>query len=151
MNYGQIRNKADETESSLLLSNQLCFPLYSASRKIIRMYTPFLNELELTYTQYITMLVLWENDGLSVKDLGNKLYLDSGTLTPLLKKLEKQGVITRKRNSEDERNVIVFLSEKGKSLKQKALDVPQRISSCIDLNMKDVMELKRLLTVILDG
>ena len=135
---------------ALLLKNQLCFPLYAASRKIVRLYASVLENLQLTYTQYITMLVLWEQDGLSVKDLGNQLFLDSGTLTPLLKKLEKSGLISRIRDKQDERNVIIFLTDKGHELKNKAVDVPYKIASCIDIDIKEAVLLKNLLNKIID-
>ncbi|MFA5342159.1 MAG: MarR family transcriptional regulator [Clostridia bacterium] len=140
----------NRNEKALLLENQLCFPLYSASRKIIRLYTPILDKLNLTYTQYITMLALWEKDGIGVKDLGSRLYLDSGTLTPLLKKLESQGLLNRIRDVSDERNVNVFLTDKGMKLKQQALNVPAMISSCIDMQINDAIELQRLLKIILN-
>lgn len=140
----------NRNEKALLLENQLCFPLYSASRKIIRLYTPILDKLNLTYTQYITMLALWEKDGIGVKDLGSRLYLDSGTLTPLLKKLESQGLLNRIRDISDERNVNVFLTDKGMKLKQQALNVPAMISSCIDMQINDAIELQRLLKIILN-
>ena len=116
---------------SLLLKNQLCFPLYACSREIVKKYKPFLDELDLTYTQYITMMVMWERKRLSVKELGECLFLDSGTLTPLLKKLEQKGWVTRKRAREDERVLIVTLTEEGALLKQKAQDIPTRMSRCI--------------------
>ncbi len=134
---------------SLKLENQLCFPLYASSRKITKLYRPILEPLGLTYTKYITMMALWEKDNVSVKELGEKLYLDSGTLTPLLKKLENQNLIIRKRNPEDERNLIVTLTKKGKNLKDEALKVPQEISSCINISPKDAKELHRLLHLIL--
>lgn len=137
-------------EDALLLSNQLCFPLYAAARKVIRLYTPILDELGLTYTQYITMLALWEEDGLAVKELGNRLYLDSGTLTPLLKKLEKQKLVERRRDLADERNVSVFLTKNGKAMKKQALSVPLKVASCIRLELKDAIELQRLLRLVLE-
>lgn len=137
-------------DEALLLSNQLCFPLYAASRRVIRLYTPILEELGLTYTQYITMLALWENDGLAVKELGRLLYLDSGTLTPLLKKLEQQGSVVRQRDKNDERNVSVYLTEEGHQLKKRALTVPHRVASCINLKLDDAIELQRLLRLILE-
>ena len=111
-------------EDSLKLENQLCFPLYVCSKEIIRRYKPILDKLDLTYTQYITMMVLWEHDTINVKTLGKMLYLDSGTLTPLLKKLESKEYITRTRNNNDERNLNISITDKGKDLKEKALIVP---------------------------
>jgi len=135
---------------SLKLENQLCFPLYAVSKKITNLYRPILKPLGLTYTKYITMMALWEKDKISVKELGEKLYLDSGTLTPLLKKLENQKFIERKRDPKDERNLIVTLTQKGESLKDQALKVPEEISSCIDISTKDAQELHRILHSILE-
>ena len=118
---------------SLKLENQLCFPLYACSKEITRRYKPFLSKLDLTYTQYITMMVLWEARELSVKELGDKLFLDSGTLTPLLKKLEAKGYLTRNRSVKDERNLIIKITDKGMALREEALAVPQEIRSCISL------------------
>lgn len=137
------------SDEALLLKNQLCFPLYAAARKIVRVYTPILDKLSLTYTQYITLLVLWEADGLSVKELGNRLYLDSGTLTPLLKKLEAQGLCTRARDQIDERNVSIYLTDKGRDLKEAARAVPGQVASCIALKPEDILELQGLLSLML--
>lgn len=122
---------------ALKLKNQLCFPLYAVSKEITRMYKPFLDPINLTYTQYITMMVLWENDGLNVKTLGEKLYLDSGTLTPLLKKLEQQGVVTRTRHKENERNVTINVTPKGYVLRDDALKVPEQIVKCLHLEPEE--------------
>lgn len=113
-----------EGYEQLKLENQLCFPLYAAAKEVVRKYKPLLDELDLTYTQYITMMVLWENESMNVKELGSKLYLDSGTLTPLLKKLEAKGYITRCRCKEDERNLIIQITKKGDALKEKAIHIP---------------------------
>ena len=113
-----------EGYEQLKLENQLCFPLYAAAKEVVRKYKPYLDELDLTYTQYITMMVLWENESMNVKELGSKLYLDSGTLTPLLKKLESKGYITRCRCKEDERNLIIQITESGEALKEKAASIP---------------------------
>lgn len=113
-----------EDDGRLLLDNQLCFALYVCSKEIIRKYKPFLDPLGLTYTSYITMMALWEQDNVNVKELGSHLYLDSGTLTPILKKLEKQGYIKRQRSKEDERNVVIHLTKEGRELKQKCMEVP---------------------------
>ena len=115
------------TEEILKLDNQLCFALYVCSKEIIRKYKPILDPLGLTYTGYITLLALWEEDNVTVKDLGSRLYLDSGTLTPLLKKLEAQGYIERIRSISDERNVVIKLTEEGRELKKKAGHVPQEL------------------------
>jgi Transcriptional regulators len=116
-----------DNESALNLDNQLCFAVYACAREITKLYHPLLKQLGLTYTQYITLLVLWEDRRATVKQLGKRLYLDSGTLTPLLKKLEQMGLITRTRDPQDERSVIVGLTEKGTALKEKALDIPQQL------------------------
>ncbi len=134
----------------LKLSNQLCFPLYAASREIIKQYRPFLDDIGLTYTQYVVMLVLWENRCISVKKLGEKLYLDSGTLTPVLKSLAEKGYISRKRSQKDERVLIVSLTDAGKLLREKAVDIPSRIASCITLPENDAKELHRILYDILE-
>lgn len=135
----------------LKLNNQLCFPLYAASREIIKKYKPFLNKLDLTYTQYITMMVLWEEKNVNVKHLGEKLYLDSGTLTPLLKTMEKKGLLTRNRSIDDERNLIITITDKGIKLKNIAKNIPQKIGSCINLEETEVLELYKLLYKILDN
>ena len=114
----------DTNDKQLRLKGQLCFPIYATSREIIKIYRPYLEPLDLTYTQYIAMLVFWEEKKLSVKELGKKLYLDSGTLTPVLKSLEAKGYVDRYRSVEDERVLIVEITEKGEALKQKALDIP---------------------------
>lgn len=134
----------------LLLKNQLCFPLYAAARKVMRLYTPLLETLNLTYTQYITMLALWEQDGQTVSDLGQRLHLDSGTLTPLLKKMEKQSLVRRRRSTSDERVVKIHLTADGLALRQQALDIPEAVASCIHMRLDDAVELKRLLALILD-
>lgn len=113
-----------EGYEQLKLENQLCFPLYAAAKEVVRQYKPVLDELDLTYTQYITMMVLWEKESLNVKELGSMLYLDSGTLTPLLKKLEAKGYVTRSRCKEDERNLIISITEKGDALKKRAANIP---------------------------
>lgn len=136
----------------LKLENQLCFPLYAASKRITRLYKPFLDPYELTYTQYITLLSLWERDGVSVNELGASLYLDSGTLTPLLKKLEKRGIVEKQRNVEDERNVLVYLTDEGWALREAVKDIPSRLATCINLPMNDIIALHRILHQILkDG
>lgn len=117
-----------EGYEQLKLENQLCFPLYAAAKEVVRKYKPYLDELDLTYTQYITMMVLWENESMNVKELGSKLYLDSGTLTPLLKKLESKGYITRCRCKEDERNLIIQITKRGEALKEKAAHIPESMT-----------------------
>ena len=133
----------------LKLENQICFPLYVVSKEVIRKYKPFLDEISLTYTQYITMLVLWDSNNINVKELGEKLFLDSGTLTPLLKNLEQKGYIKRNRSNEDERNLIVSLTNDGIKLKDKAKDIPSKIGKCINLNENEAFELYKILYKIL--
>ena len=133
----------------LKLGNQLCFPLYVCSRELIKRYKPFLDEMELTYTQYITMMVLWEKKSVSVKELGACLYLDSGTLTPLLKKMEAKGFLSRKRSQEDERSLIVSITKKGEDLKERASGIPEDLSLCTDLDSEEALTLYRLLYKLL--
>lgn len=125
----------------LKLDNQLCFPLYAVSKEIVRRYTPFLSELDLTYTQYIAMMVLWEKEELSVKELGKKLFLDSGTLTPLLKTLEKKELVTRQRSKIDERFLVVRITEKGMALRERAVEIPGKIGGCIQLEEAEALQL----------
>ncbi len=129
----------------LKLENQLCFPLYACAKEVVRRYKPYLDEIELTYTQYIAMMVLWEEKTLNVKSLGKYLYLDSGTLTPLLKKMELQGLVTRERSAEDERNLVVSITPKGEELKEKALNVPEQIGKCINITPEETITLYQLL------
>jgi DNA-binding MarR family transcriptional regulator len=136
-------------EESLKLENQLCFPLYACARMIIKKYTPLLADIGLTYTQYITMMVLWDKKSISAKDLGEALYLDSGTLTPLLKKLERSGLARRERSTLDERNLIVTITPKGEALKEKAALVPMQMKNCVDLESEDARELYALLYKLL--
>ena len=117
----------------LKLENQICFPLYACAKEIVKAYKPYLDELDLTYTQYITMMVMWEHEQLRVKEVGKYLYLDSSTLTPLLKRLEEKGYVTRRRSAEDERDLIVTITDAGKALREKALTVPQRLAACVEL------------------
>ncbi len=135
----------------LKLENQLCFPLYACSKELIKKYKPYLDKIDLTYTQYITMMVLWEEKETNVKALGEKLYLDSGTLTPLLKKLESKGYIKRKRSSNDERNLVVTITSQGEKLKEEAVDIPKKIGSCLNLSEEEVGVLYGLLYKILKG
>ena len=135
----------------LKLDNQLCFPLYVCSKEIIRKYKPFLDKLDLTYTQYITMLVLWEEKSINVKELGDKLFLDSGTLTPLLKKLEDKDYILRDKSITDERKLIVSLTKKGEKLKLKAKDIPFKVGNCININKEESLELYKILYKILNN
>lgn len=135
--------------NSLKLENQLCFPLYACSKEIIKRYKPYLNEIDLTYTQYIVMMVLWEKEEINIKTLGERLYLDSGTLTPLLKKLETKGYIKRDRLETDERNLNLVITEKGKKLKEKAKGITEKIAPCINLTEQEVLKLYDMLYKIL--
>lgn len=121
-----------QTFNPLLLENQLCFPLYACARKIVAAYNPFLKELGLTYPQYITMMVLWEEHKVAMRDLGKRLYLDSGTLTPVLKKLESMGYLERYRNPEDERILMVSITDSGRSLRKKAEKVPYQMGCLVN-------------------
>ena len=140
----------EEKYESLKLSKQLCFPLYACSREMIKLYKPFLDELGLTYTQYITLMVLWEHKAMTVKALGQELYLDSGTLTPLLKKLEEKGLVTRRRSDLDERNLIVTITELGESMRDQALHIPEEMTKCINLPREDIRDLYRMLHQLLE-
>lgn len=135
--------------SVLRLDNQLCFPLYAASREVVKRYRPYLEPLGLTYTQYIALMVFWERGKCSVKELGEKLYLDSGTLTPVLKSLEAKGYVRRYRSSEDERVLLVEITEEGEKLREKALNVPARVGSCVRLTPDESKTLYGLLYKLL--
>ena len=134
---------------SLKLKNQLCFPIYLCSKEIIRKYTPLLNELNLTYTQYIVMMYFWEVEESNLKDLGKTLMLDSSTLTPLLKKLELKGYIERKRNLNDERNLVIKLTKEGISLRNKAIDIPSKMGKCVNLSDSEAKTLYSLIYKVL--
>ena len=136
---------------ALLLDRQLCFPLYACAREVVKRYTPFLEEIGLTYTQYITMLVLWETPSMTSKQIGKRLRLDSGTLTPVLKKLEQRGLILRRRDASDERNLLVELTEEGSALRKRAVEIPPRVGACLNLKPEDAMQLYTLLHRMLDG
>ncbi|MBQ9032219.1 MAG: MarR family transcriptional regulator [Parasporobacterium sp.] len=133
----------------LQLKNQICFPLYACSKEVVRRYKPYLDELDLTYTQYIAMMVLWEHKEITVKEIGEYLYLDSGTLTPVLKTLEKKGLLTRKRSEEDERVLKVSITKKGMELKEEAKDIPLKLGACIRLTPEEARELYTLLYKVL--
>ena len=139
----------EEKYESLKLGKQLCFPLYACSKEIIRKYKPYLDDIDLTYTQYITMMVLWEKKTVNVKSLGECLYLDSGTLTPVLKKLESKGYITRVRSSQDERNLVVTITDEGEALREKALSIPDAMGSCVKLTEEEAAVLYKLLYKII--
>lgn len=129
----------------LKLENQLCFPLYACAKEIVRRYTPLLEPFGLTYTQYIAMMVLWEQKTVTVKDLGKKLFLDSGTLTPMLKKMERSGWLCRTRSKEDERMVILSITERGEELHDRVAEVPIKMANCVKLENKEAMQLYTLL------
>lgn len=138
-----------EPYDRLKLDNQLCFPLYATAKEVVRLYTPLLDELGITYTQYIALMVLWEEREASVKTLGKRLFLDSGTLTPLLKKMESQGLVTRRRDPADERSVIVAPTAEGDALRDRALAIPERLASCIPIAPEDAKDLYRILRALL--
>ena len=133
----------------LRISNQLCFPLYACSKEIVKRYKPYLDPLDLTYTQYITMMVLWEEKEITVKALGDKLFLDSGTLTPVLKKLEQKGYVKRSRSKDDERNLIITLTKEGEELKKQASQIPAKMGKCMQLTSEEGQQLYSLLYKIL--
>ena len=136
---------------ALKLENQVCFPLYACTKELVRQYGPYLKELNLTYTQYIVMMVLWEKESVSVGQLGEALYLDAGTLTPLLKRLEKAGYVTRERSKEDERITVISITREGEKLKEKCKDIPGKLASAGSaLTEKDARELYRLLYLFLN-
>ena len=154
IDYYRVKKEKDghimsDKYEALKLKNQLCFPLYACAREVIKLYKPCLDEIDLTYTQYITMLVLWEEKAINVKTLGKILYLDSGTLTPLLKKLESKGLVTRQRSTEDERNLIVSVTEQGEALKEQAVPIPHEMAKCVLLEPEDTLTLYRLLYKLL--
>lgn len=140
---------SEEKYDVLKIQNQLCFPLYACSREVVKRYTPFLDEINLTYTQYIAMMVLWEKKSVTVKELGTALFLDSGTLTPLLKKLEAKGFLSRKRSKADERNLIVSITPAGESLREKAVEIPAKLAQCVALEPEEAMTLYQILYKLL--
>lgn len=139
----------EDKYQALRLENQLCFPLYACAKEVVKQYRPFLDQIDLTYTQYITMMVMWEKEELNVKELGGYLYLDSGTLTPVLKKLEAKGYIIRQRSMTDERNVMVSITEAGHRLKEEAVGIPEQMAGCINLEKEEAALLYQLLTKML--
>ena len=139
----------DKNYDALKLGVQISFPLYACAKETVRLYKPYLDEIGLTYTQYIAMLVLWETEKMTVKELGNKLYLDSGTLTPLLKKLEAKGLIRRERSREDERNLFLMLTEEGYAMKDQALHIPYAMADLVDFSKEDEEALYHLLYKLL--
>lgn len=140
-----------EKSESLKLDEQICFPLYVLSKEITGLYRPILEELDLTYPQYLVMMVLWEEDGLAVSHIGEKLFLDSGTLTPVLKRLENKGFISRIRNKEDERVVQLFLTENGKNLRQQACGIPEKLLEQIHVQIEDLKNFKDTLNQLINN
>ena len=140
-----------EKSESLKLDERICFPLYVLSKEITGLYRPILEELDLTYPQYLVMMVLWEEDGLAVSHIGEKLFLDSGTLTPVLKRLENKGFINRIRNKEDERVVQLFLTENGKNLRQHACGIPEKLLEQIHVQIEDLKNFKDTLNQLINN
>lgn len=141
----------DRQNDALKLENQLCFPLYACSRVVIKMYKPYLDKLDLTYTQYIALMILWQEKQMTVKEMGQALYLDSGTLTPLLKKLEAKGFLTRARSTKDERNLIVTITEKGEALKEQAVEMQQQMKALCPICQKEAEALRHVLYKLIEG
>lgn len=136
---------------ALKLDYQLCFPLYACAREVVKKYRPYLDEIGLTYTQYVVMMVLWEAGSCSAKELGERLYLDSGTLTPVLKSMENKGLVKRVRSAEDERVLLVEITKEGERLKERAVEIPFKISACIDIAPDEAASLYKILHKILEG
>ena len=134
---------------ALRLKNQLCFPLYACAREVVNKYRPYLAEINLTYTQYVTMMVLWEEERCSAKELGKKLYLDSGTLTPVIKSLEKKGLVRRARSEKDERLLMVEITDEGQALKERAVEIPAKVAGCVQLSGEEGAALYQTLYKIL--
>ncbi len=132
----------------LKLENQLCFPLYACSREVVKRYRPFLAEIDLTYTQYVTMMVMWEHETINTREMGKLLHLDSGTLTPVIKALEKKELITKQRGA-DKRNLDVSITEKGIALKEQASTIPEKMSGCLELDLEDAIKLGEILNKML--
>ncbi len=139
------KNQTISEYDSLLLENQLCFPLYACAKEVTRQYRKPLEELDLTYTQYVVMMALWESGGMTEGELGSRVHLDSGTLAPLLKRLDKKGYINRIRPDSNERKLYLSLTEEGEALKQRALSVPCAMQGCMDLSQEELLQLKHLL------
>ncbi|MBQ9618572.1 MAG: MarR family transcriptional regulator [Oscillibacter sp.] len=142
-------HRQDVQPEALLLKNQLCFPLYACAREMVKKYKPYLDQIGLTYTQYITMMVLWEQHSVTAKELGQRLYLDSGTLTPLLKRMEAKGLLTRQRDPVDERSLRVTVTDAGEALKERALDIPYQMAQHVKLTQEETETLHKLLYVML--
>ena len=133
---------------ALKLENQLCFPLYACAREVVKRYRPFLDEIGLTYTQYVTMMVMWEHKTIKSKEMGTLLHLDSGTLTPVLKALDEKGLVTRSRGA-DKRNLDVTLTDAGEALKERAVEVPAKMGACLDIELDDAIKLSEILNKLL--
>ena len=140
---------AETRYEALKLENQLCFPLYACAREVVKKYKPFLDDIGLTYTQYVTMLVLWEKPEVTSKEIGERLHLDSGTLTPVIKKLADKGLVTRRRAPEDERNLVVALTDAGLALRDRAARIPGQMAGCVRLDPEDARTLYRILYQLL--
>lgn len=141
----------EDKYESLKLKNQLCFPIYLCAKEITRKYSKYLEEFDLTYTQYIVMMYFWEKKESNVKEIGDVMLLDSSTLTPLLKKLESKGYIERSRSSVDERNLVITLTKKGEELKDKVLAIPSTIGKCINLDKEEAEKLYKLMYKVLNN
>lgn len=141
----------ERSNDPLLLENQLCFPFYVITKEIIRRYTPLLEPLGLTYTQYIALMTLWEYGSMTVKELGNKMFLDSGTLSPLVKKLESKGLITKKVDFDDERAKNITLTKRGKDMKAKCAHIPLELFKSVDISQKDILALQKTLFSIVEN
>ena len=139
----------DKKYEVLKLENQLCFPMYLCAKEIQRRYTPFLDAINLTYTQYVVMMYFWEHGSSNVKTIGKALLLDPSTLTPLLKKLEAKGFLTRTRSERDERNLIVTLTDEGEALRNRALDIPAKMGECLALSKEETVTLYQILYKVL--
>ena len=141
----------DKRYDALRLENQLCFPLYACAREVVKRYKPFLDAIDLTYTQYVTMMVMWETGETTSKIIGEKLHLDSGTLTPVIKKLEEKGLVTRRRSPEDERNLTVAITDAGRALREQAADIPGQVGQCISITPEEAASLYAILYKLLGG
>ena len=137
-------------KEAMKIENQLCFPLYAAARAVTGLYTPYLKELKLTYTQYIVMLVLWEKDGVTVGEICKKLMLDNGTVSPLLKKMSALGYLERNHSKDDERSVLIYLTEQGRALQEQAKDIPVKVGKCVKLSPEKAKQLYSLLYELLE-
>ncbi len=144
-------SRAIDKYDCIRLDNQLCFPLYACAKEVVRQYRKPLDEIGLTYTQYVVMMVLWENGGMTEGELGKRVHLDSGTLAPLLKRLEKQGLVNRIRPDNNERKLFLTLTEEGEAMKEKAVMIPEAMKGCIPLAKEDMVLLRDLLTRALAG